>query len=195
MLFPPVTVRLSNTLLESTLRHVFPQTGICCSVENHFQNIPIGPLTKPILITHQLLPTDPPESTILLLDDHHPEWPVSEGIAGILCHSCDFTELVHCVKIVLNGGRYVAPKLIPLVLSRTCSLPPPPGPCPDLSILSSREREVFKLFQQGRTIPEIADALCISPHTAEGHRARIQRKLNLKGAHCLLRFATALPSG
>jgi DNA-binding NarL/FixJ family response regulator len=43
--------------------------------------------------------------------------------------------------------------------------------------LSAREREVARLVASGRTNPEIAEALFLSPKTVEGHMRRIFRKL------------------
>ncbi len=40
-----------------------------------------------------------------------------------------------------------------------------------------------------KTSKEIADILCLSVRTIEFHRARICEKLELKGAHALIKFA------
>jgi DNA-binding NarL/FixJ family response regulator len=51
---------------------------------------------------------------------------------------------------------------------------------PELVRLSAREREVLKLLANGRTDREIAEALTISPRTAETHVAAILRKLEVR---------------
>jgi DNA-binding NarL/FixJ family response regulator len=51
---------------------------------------------------------------------------------------------------------------------------------PELVRLSAREREVLKLLASGRTDREIAEALTISPRTAETHVAAILRKLEVR---------------
>ena len=51
---------------------------------------------------------------------------------------------------------------------------------PELVRLSGREREVLKLLANGRTDREIADALTISPRTAETHVSAILRKLEVR---------------
>jgi DNA-binding NarL/FixJ family response regulator len=51
---------------------------------------------------------------------------------------------------------------------------------PDLAQLSGREREVLRLLANGRTDREIAEALTISPRTAETHVAAILRKLDVR---------------
>jgi DNA-binding NarL/FixJ family response regulator len=47
-------------------------------------------------------------------------------------------------------------------------------------VLSVREREVLRLLANGHTDREIAQALTISPRTAETHVAAILRKLNVR---------------
>jgi DNA-binding NarL/FixJ family response regulator len=51
---------------------------------------------------------------------------------------------------------------------------------PEVARLSEREREVLRLLAKGRTDREIAEALTISPRTAETHVAAILRKLEVR---------------
>jgi non-specific serine/threonine protein kinase len=59
--------------------------------------------------------------------------------------------------------------------------------------LSSREMEVIVLLVEGRTDREIAEALFISPRTAQGHVANIFNKLGVNSRTAAV--ATALQSG
>jgi DNA-binding CsgD family transcriptional regulator len=57
-----------------------------------------------------------------------------------------------------------------------------------LGKLSNRETEVFGLFVNGKTYVEIAEILCISPHTVIKHKKNIFRKTgtkNIKQLICL----------
>lgn len=58
-------------------------------------------------------------------------------------------------------------------------------------MLSSREKEVLKLVAEGKSNKVTADLLCISTRTVDHHRARIIKKLNLKGTAELIRYAIA----
>jgi DNA-binding CsgD family transcriptional regulator len=52
--------------------------------------------------------------------------------------------------------------------------------------LTGRECEVLLLLGQGRNIPGIADALCISPSTAKSHMLHIYRKADVASRQELL---------
>lgn len=54
-----------------------------------------------------------------------------------------------------------------------------------LTLLSPREIEIAKLFANGKTANEVADALFISRRTAEAHRASIFSKLQIKSVALL----------
>lgn len=58
-----------------------------------------------------------------------------------------------------------------------------------LTLLSSREREVFEKLAHGQTQREIAEALGLSVKTVETYRARIGEKLGLRTRADLVRFA------
>jgi two-component system response regulator NreC len=56
-------------------------------------------------------------------------------------------------------------------------------------MLTSREREVFQLAAEGLSTSDIGQRLLISPRTAETHRTRILKKLQLHSHAELVRFA------
>ncbi len=56
-------------------------------------------------------------------------------------------------------------------------------------LLTAREQEIFELTAIGYNRVEIADHLCISPRTAEAHRANAMSKLGLRNKTDLIRFA------
>lgn len=55
--------------------------------------------------------------------------------------------------------------------------------------LSSREREVTRLYAEGLPTREIADKLCLSMKTIGTHRDHIMAKLNIRGIAQLTRYA------
>lgn len=58
-----------------------------------------------------------------------------------------------------------------------------------LDQLTDREREVLRLIGRGLTRAEIAESLCRSPKTIDGHRERILAKLDMHSGPELIRFA------
>ena len=59
-----------------------------------------------------------------------------------------------------------------------------------LATLSQREGEVLIKIAEGKTNRQIADELCLSIQTVENTRARICRKLKLKGRRSLINWIT-----
>jgi two-component system response regulator NreC len=55
--------------------------------------------------------------------------------------------------------------------------------------LTEREREVLQLIAGGKTTPEIAQDLHLSPHTVQTHREHIMEKLNLHRKADLIKYA------
>lgn len=58
-----------------------------------------------------------------------------------------------------------------------------------LSRLTAREREIFRLVAQGMLTHEIAEHLYISKRTVENHRSSLMRKLELRNQVDLVRYA------
>src|SRR2546426_263701 len=55
--------------------------------------------------------------------------------------------------------------------------------------LTPREREVLQLIAEGKTTKEVAAILGVSFNTAESHRNRIMKKLNIHETAGLVRYA------
>ena len=58
--------------------------------------------------------------------------------------------------------------------------------------LTMREKQVLALVGMGLTTKEIADRLCVSPHTIESHRKNMLRKWDAKNSAELLWRASAM---
>jgi DNA-binding NarL/FixJ family response regulator len=101
------------------------------------------------------------------------------GVHGFALKSIPIAGLIHGIEAVIAGDRYLAPGLI--AADNYIH-----GP---LSVLSARERDIFRLLVRGLTTRQIAAQLCISPKTVETHRERVLRKLELHSVVQLVRFA------
>ena len=59
----------------------------------------------------------------------------------------------------------------------------------NLDILTDREREVLRLYTDGKTAKEIADNLYISSYTVQTHRANLLEKTGCKNLAELIYFS------
>ena len=60
---------------------------------------------------------------------------------------------------------------------------------PDLSVLSPREKEIFRRLAEGDSVRGIADALSISPKTVESHKYNLLTKLKASSVGDLIKIA------
>ncbi len=58
-----------------------------------------------------------------------------------------------------------------------------------IDLLTDRELEVFRMIGNGKTSSAIAEELFLSTHTIDTHRENIKRKLGVKNAAELSRYA------
>jgi DNA-binding NarL/FixJ family response regulator len=103
------------------------------------------------------------------------------GIDGYVLKQDPLSDLLLALDAVKSGGTYFsteAPKVLAEHLrdevqserdARTHAL----------DALSDRERQVFELLADGRSVKEIAQALFISPKTVESHKYHIMAKLGV----------------
>ena len=96
------------------------------------------------------------------------------------------SELIHAIRAVAAGGKYIDPKLTAKVVdsySDRASRSEVKG------ILSDRESEVLRLIALGYSNKEIAARLSLSVKTVEVHKANAMRKLNFTSRIDLVRYA------
>jgi DNA-binding NarL/FixJ family response regulator len=105
-------------------------------------------------------------------------------LRGYVIKSQAAGDLVQAIREVLKNAVYVSPgiskALIEAYLFKT-ELPVDP--------LTLRERQVLQLVAEGNTTKEIATVLGLSVKTAETHRSRIMRKLEIRDTAGLVRYA------
>lgn len=129
---------------------------------------------------------------VLILSMHSNDAYVSEalsnGAAGYVLKDCQSSELIHAIREIVAGRRYLSPQIseraIELYGRKFGNMPEDP-----YQTLTTREREVLQLAAEGHTNAQISERLFISPRTIETHRANLMRKLGLQNHGELIRYA------
>ena len=110
------------------------------------------------------------------------------GGDGYVMKEQDSEEIVHAIRDVLAGHIYVSEE----VLQRsTTAAGRGSGNTPNLKLanLADDDLVVLELLGQGRSEPEMARQLGVSVATIASRCKRIQKKLKLKTANALVRYA------
>lgn len=129
-----------------------------------------------------------PKTKVILLTKHEEDHYVTEalraGVCGYVLKSQVATDLMHAIEEVRRGSVYLSPAVSRAVvgayLSKTETAPDP---------LSARERQVLQLVGEGKSTKQVAYQLGVSVKTAESHRARLMRKLDIHETAGLVRYA------
>lgn len=109
------------------------------------------------------------------------------GAAGYVLKQSRPAELLHAIRAVATGGKYLdASMTAPVIGSYAKQAPPRPEPT---TPLSPRETEVLRLIAWGNTNKEIAARLDLSVKTVEAHKANGMRKLGMRGRIDIVRYA------
>jgi len=134
-----------------------------------------------------------PDQNILVLSMHdeavYAHRVFRAGARGYVNKRQTADEVVVAIRRILAGGIYVnetCAATFALGLNRRRNA----GSADEMTLLSDRELEVFRLLAAGRINSEIAGDLCVSLKTVQSYCARIKEKLNLRNATELLQAAT-----
>jgi two-component system, NarL family, response regulator NreC len=129
-----------------------------------------------------------PKTKTILLTQHDEDEYISEaleaGIKGYVLKSQAASDLVHAIQEVNRGRVYLSPGVSSAVLEAYRSKAKKP-----VDPLTSRERQVLQLIAEGKSTKDVASLLCISVKTAESHRTRLMRKLDIHETASLVRYA------
>jgi DNA-binding NarL/FixJ family response regulator len=134
-----------------------------------------------------------PSTKVIILSMHasneHVYQALRAGASGYLMKESAGSEVVHAVRAVYSGRRYLSREITETVIDNymvSREIPPTQSP---LVRLSSREREVLQLVVEGKSSAEIARTLSLSAKTVETYRSRIMEKLNIGNIPGLVKFA------
>ncbi len=103
------------------------------------------------------------------------------GALGYLSKNCGPEELAKAIAAVMRGERYFSSDIALEAAGDTGGT--------DLSSLSTREFQVFRMLADGASVKDIADTLSLSPKTVNNHRSNIMEKLQLHSAVEMTRLA------
>jgi len=121
------------------------------------------------------------------------------GARGYVTKQAPSETVVTAIRRVLSGAIYVSDAMATLLMSKlvdgTGSPAAAPGAPPDLSRLSDREFEVFRMMGKGIGPKEIAARLGLSVKTIETYQDHLKRKLGATNGRDLLRLAMAHAPG
>jgi two-component system response regulator NreC len=133
-----------------------------------------------------------PKTRIVVLSMHSSEPYVMEalrnGAAGYVLKDASCADLIHAVREVMAGRRYLSPPLSERAIDAYQDKAKA-ATWDRYDMLTTRERETLQLVAEGRTNNEIASRLGISPRTAETHRSNLMRKLQLRTHTDLIKYA------
>lgn len=110
-----------------------------------------------------LMLDEPPDGDLLLKV-------AAVGATGAVCRQCPPERLLRGIRAAAAGAAFF--ECAHRVTGEPAEEPPP--------LLSEREREIALELARGAQSEEIAEVLCISPHTARTHIRNIKRKLGAR---------------
>jgi DNA-binding NarL/FixJ family response regulator len=142
--------------------------------------------------TRRLL-AESPAIKVLALSTHSERNIVQQmldaGAAGYVVKSAAAAELRKGIRAVVEGRSYLCAETTALLVDSLRGRRSRTSREPQREALTRRERQVLSLLAEGRTSPEMADCLHISPSTVEVHRRNIMRKLELRNVAELTKYA------
>ena len=137
----------------------------------------------------RLLKQEKPSLAVLVLSMYPEEQYairfLKTGAAGYLTKESASDELIHAIRRVAEGGKYVSRALAERLAWNVSA---------DVvehshEMLSDREYQVMQLIASGKTVGQISIELSLSVKTVSTYRTRILQKLNLNNNAEIVRYA------
>jgi DNA-binding NarL/FixJ family response regulator len=142
--------------------------------------------------TRQIL-KDSPRSEILVLTMHHSEElarnVLQAGARGYVLKSDADESLIAAIESLRQHKPFLTSTVAEFVLDDYMRRVETHDDGVAHPAVTTREREIIQLLAEGKSNKEAASTLGISVKTIEAHRANIMRKLHLRSASELVRYA------
>ncbi|MBX4956584.1 response regulator transcription factor [Rhizobium lentis] len=133
----------------------------------------------------ELFRSELPQVRVVMLSMHDSREYISSsvmrGAAGYVLKDVSTDEIVAAIETVADGGTYFSSGVFDALMGERTEEGSDP--------LTPRERDILGLIVAGRSNREIAEALGITPATAETHRKNLKKKLSIATTAGLIRYA------
>lgn len=134
-----------------------------------------------------------PKTSVLALtrhkDDGYLKQILRAGASGYVLKQSPASELVHAIRAVAKGGKYLDPAVVGKVLGSFSGRNPKPFEGP--ANLTDREAEVLRLVAWGYSNKDIANQLELSVKTVEVHKTNAMKKLGMNSRIDIVKYAVA----
>ncbi|HSB27492.1 MAG TPA: response regulator transcription factor [Pyrinomonadaceae bacterium] len=131
-----------------------------------------------------------PESHVLALtrhkDDGYLQQILTAGASGYVLKQSSPSELIHAIRAVAKGGKYLDPTVAGKVMGRFVGRS---TSTEKLSEITEREAEVLRLISWGHSNKDIANRLGLSVKTVEVHKTNAMKKLGMNSRIDIVRYA------
>jgi two-component system response regulator NreC len=181
-----------------------PDLKVCGEAEDGREVLEVVRLTRPDIVVLDItmprmggletlgrLRSDYENTKVVLLSVHNDPPFIQSAIGlrvdGYVLKNGRAEEIVTAIREVMKGGSYFSPAVAREIVEQARS-PKTKSPDP-FALLSAREREVLHLIAEGLSAKEVATELSISTKTVETHRTSLMRKLGVRKATELVRYA------
>lgn len=111
------------------------------------------------------------------------------GARGYVLKACAEDDVLNAIRAVASGNAYFSPEISRLLVEEYVREIQRRGVEDSYDLLSIREKEIMNLLVSGKSNPQIADLIHLSPATVETHRANILQKLNIHSLPELILYA------
>ena len=119
-------------------------------------------------------------------DDGYLQQVLKAGASGYVLKQSPPSELLHAIRAVAKGGKYLDPAVAGKVMGGYSGRRAVNG---DIANLSDREAEVLRLVAWGHSNKEIGGRLDLSVKTIEVHKANAMKKLGMNSRIDIVRYA------
>lgn len=106
------------------------------------------------------------------------------GAKGYVLKSQASVDLIRAIEEIMRGDVYISPGVAASVVDAYLGKVEI-----DVDPLTPRERQILQLVAEGNSTKEIASLLSVSFKTAESHRNRIMKKLDIHNVTGLVHYA------
>jgi DNA-binding NarL/FixJ family response regulator len=120
-------------------------------------------------------------------DDGYLKQVLRAGASGYVLKQSPPDELVHAIRAVANGGKYLDAAVAGRVMGSFAGRPAVTASGP--VDLTDRESEVLRLIAWGHSNKDIASRLELSVKTVEVHKANAMKKLGMASRIDIVRYA------